>query len=46
MGPHSLGPFNLLIGESYATIIWVRFQVIFTEVRSRWASYENIPGVE
>ncbi|MFQ6628999.1 hypothetical protein Gotur_007297 [Gossypium turneri] len=31
MGPYSLGPFNLLIGESYATIFWVRFRIIFTK---------------
>ncbi|MBA0729065.1 hypothetical protein Golax_025849 [Gossypium laxum] len=35
MGPHSSSPFNLLIGESYATIFWVRFRIIFTEVGSR-----------
>ncbi|MBA0868360.1 hypothetical protein Goshw_012328 [Gossypium schwendimanii] len=41
MGPHSPGPFDLLIGESYATVFWVRFQIIFMEVGSRWASYET-----
>ncbi|MFQ6638826.1 hypothetical protein Gotur_016213 [Gossypium turneri] len=35
MGLHSPGPFNLLIGEPYVTIFWVRFWIIFTEVRSR-----------
>ncbi|MBA0669740.1 hypothetical protein Goklo_024705 [Gossypium klotzschianum] len=35
MGPYSPSPFNLLIGEPYATIFWVRFRIIFTEVRSR-----------
>ncbi|MBA0696381.1 hypothetical protein Goari_002935 [Gossypium aridum] len=38
MGLYSLGSFNLLIGESYATIFWVRFWIISTEVESRWAS--------
>ncbi|MBA0664319.1 hypothetical protein Goklo_004350 [Gossypium klotzschianum] len=41
MGPHSRGPFNLRIGEPYATIFWVRFRIIFTKVGSRWASYET-----
>ncbi|MBA0692977.1 hypothetical protein Goari_010497 [Gossypium aridum] len=41
MGPYSSGPFNLLIKEPYATIFRVRFQKIFTEVRSRWAGYET-----
>ncbi|MBA0784707.1 hypothetical protein Gotri_024996 [Gossypium trilobum] len=41
MGLHSPGLFNLLIGESYATIFWVRFWIIFTEVRLRWAGYET-----
>ncbi|MBA0652968.1 hypothetical protein Goklo_020180 [Gossypium klotzschianum] len=35
MGTHSPGPLNLLIGEPYVTIFWVRFQIIFTKVRSR-----------
>ncbi|MBA0648546.1 hypothetical protein Goklo_016246 [Gossypium klotzschianum] len=35
MGLYSLGLPNLLIGESYATIFWVRFRIIFTEVGSR-----------
>ncbi|MBA0631789.1 hypothetical protein Godav_000629 [Gossypium davidsonii] len=35
MGPHSLSLFSLLIGEPYATIFWVRFRIIFMEVRSR-----------
>ncbi|MFQ6657324.1 hypothetical protein Gotur_027049 [Gossypium turneri] len=35
MGPYSPGPFNLLIGESYVTIFWVRFWIIFTEVELR-----------
>ncbi|MBA0786078.1 hypothetical protein Gotri_025675 [Gossypium trilobum] len=34
MGPYSLGPLNLLIGEPYATIFWVQFYIIFTEVES------------
>ncbi|MBA0786772.1 hypothetical protein Gotri_026164 [Gossypium trilobum] len=41
MSLHSPGPFNLLIGKSYVTIFWVRFWIIFTEVRSRWAGYET-----
>ncbi|KAG8473281.1 hypothetical protein CXB51_035204 [Gossypium anomalum] len=41
MGLHSPGPFNLLIGEPYATIFWVRFWIIFTEVESRWAGCET-----
>ncbi|MBA0880753.1 hypothetical protein Goshw_029931 [Gossypium schwendimanii] len=41
MDLYSPGPFNLLIRESYATIFWVRFQILFTEVRSRWAGYET-----
>ncbi|MBA0802838.1 hypothetical protein Gohar_013108 [Gossypium harknessii] len=41
MVPHSPGPFNLLIREPYATIFWVRFRIIFTVVRSRWACYET-----
>ncbi|MBA0706269.1 hypothetical protein Golax_018391 [Gossypium laxum] len=41
MGPHSLDPFNLLIGEPYVTIFWVRFWIIFTEIGSRWAGYET-----
>ncbi|MBA0737073.1 hypothetical protein Gogos_010553 [Gossypium gossypioides] len=41
MNPYSLGLFNLLIGEPYATIFWVRFWIIFTEVESRWAGYET-----
>ncbi|MBA0876490.1 hypothetical protein Goshw_020725 [Gossypium schwendimanii] len=35
MGPYSSSPFNLLIGEPYATIFWVRFWIIFKEVESR-----------
>ncbi|MBA0655516.1 hypothetical protein Goklo_007994 [Gossypium klotzschianum] len=35
MGQHSPSPFNLLIGEPYAMIFWVRFSIIFTEIRSR-----------
>ncbi|MBA0880752.1 hypothetical protein Goshw_029931, partial [Gossypium schwendimanii] len=31
MDLYSPGPFNLLIRESYATIFWVRFQILFTE---------------
>ncbi|MBA0661786.1 hypothetical protein Goklo_006036 [Gossypium klotzschianum] len=41
MGPYSLGPFNLLIGELYATIFCMQFQIIFMEVESRWAGYET-----
>ncbi|MBA0722785.1 hypothetical protein Golax_003430 [Gossypium laxum] len=41
MGPYSLGPFNLLIEEPYATIFCVQFQIIFMEVGSRWAGYET-----
>ncbi|MBA0797093.1 hypothetical protein Gohar_007816 [Gossypium harknessii] len=41
MSPYSPGPFTLLIGEPYATIFWVRFQIIFTDVRTRWAGYET-----
>ncbi|MFQ6638848.1 hypothetical protein Gotur_015522 [Gossypium turneri] len=41
MGLHSPSPSNLLIGELYVTIFWVRFQIIFTEVGSRWAGYET-----
>ncbi|MBA0809435.1 hypothetical protein Gohar_025088 [Gossypium harknessii] len=41
MGPYSPGPFNLLIKETYAMIFWVRFRIIFTEVRSRWPGYET-----
>ncbi|MBA0653895.1 hypothetical protein Goklo_020996 [Gossypium klotzschianum] len=43
MGLHSPGSFNLLIGKQYATIFWVQFRIIFTEVRSRWAGYGHIP---
>ncbi|KAG8473357.1 hypothetical protein CXB51_035500 [Gossypium anomalum] len=32
MGPYSLGPLNLLIGEPYVKIFWVRFRIIFTEI--------------
>ncbi|MFQ6635247.1 hypothetical protein Gotur_011909 [Gossypium turneri] len=28
---HSPGLFNLLIGESYVTIFWVQFWIIFTK---------------
>ncbi|MFQ6629300.1 hypothetical protein Gotur_007145 [Gossypium turneri] len=35
MGLYSPGLLNLLIGEPYATIFWVRFRIIFTEVGSR-----------
>ncbi|MBA0695182.1 hypothetical protein Goari_005414 [Gossypium aridum] len=35
MGPHSSGPFNLLIDEPYVTIFWVRFRIILTEIGSR-----------
>ncbi|MBA0819816.1 hypothetical protein Gohar_003757, partial [Gossypium harknessii] len=41
MSPYSPGPFNLLILELYATIFWVQFRIIFTEVESRWAGYET-----
>ncbi|MBA0809650.1 hypothetical protein Gohar_025286 [Gossypium harknessii] len=41
MGPHLPGLFNLLTGEPYAMIFWVRFQIIFMEVGSRW-----VPGAE
>ncbi|MBA0576503.1 hypothetical protein Golob_024567 [Gossypium lobatum] len=41
MGLYSPGLLNLLIKEPYATIFWVRFQIIFTEVGSRWAGYET-----
>ncbi|MBA0862595.1 hypothetical protein Goshw_010523, partial [Gossypium schwendimanii] len=41
MGPHLPGPFNLLIGEPYVMIFWVRFRIIFTNVGLRWASYET-----
>ncbi|MBA0779397.1 hypothetical protein Gotri_003652 [Gossypium trilobum] len=41
MSSHSPGPFNLLIGEPYATIFCVRFRIIFMEVGSRWAGYET-----
>ncbi|MBA0762882.1 hypothetical protein Gotri_012434 [Gossypium trilobum] len=41
MGPYSPGLLNLLIGESYATISWVQFRIIFTEVGLRWAGYET-----
>ncbi|MBA0853952.1 hypothetical protein Goshw_024309 [Gossypium schwendimanii] len=46
MGPHSLGPFNLLIGESYATIIWVRFQIIFTETKVERIRYARAYIIE
>ncbi|MFQ6654132.1 hypothetical protein Gotur_025227, partial [Gossypium turneri] len=35
MGLYSPDPLNLLIGEPYATIFWVQFRIIFTEVGSR-----------
>ncbi|MBA0781712.1 hypothetical protein Gotri_002605 [Gossypium trilobum] len=35
MYPYSPGPFNLLIGEPYVTIFWVRFRIIFTKVELR-----------
>ncbi|MBA0876364.1 hypothetical protein Goshw_026531 [Gossypium schwendimanii] len=41
MGSHSPSLFNLLIGEPYATIFWVRFRIIFMEVGSRWVGYET-----
>ncbi|MBA0773314.1 hypothetical protein Gotri_008599 [Gossypium trilobum] len=41
MGSHSPNPFNLLIVEPYVTNFWVRFRIIFKEVRSRWAGYET-----
>ncbi|KAK5825620.1 hypothetical protein PVK06_020476 [Gossypium arboreum] len=41
MGLQSPGLFNLLIGESYVTIFWLRFWVIFTEVGLRWVGYET-----
>ncbi|MBA0798990.1 hypothetical protein Gohar_009531 [Gossypium harknessii] len=41
MGLHSPSPFNLLIEEPYTTIFWVRFWIIFTEVRLRWVGYET-----
>ncbi|MBA0710704.1 hypothetical protein Golax_009973 [Gossypium laxum] len=41
MAPYSPGPLNLLIGEPYVTIFWVRFQILFMEVGSLWASYER-----
>ncbi|MBA0868300.1 hypothetical protein Goshw_011414 [Gossypium schwendimanii] len=41
MGPNSPSSLNLLIGEPYVTIFWVRFQIIFMKVRSRWAGYET-----
>ncbi|MBA0633347.1 hypothetical protein Godav_001964 [Gossypium davidsonii] len=44
MGLYSLSPFNLLIEEPYATIFWVRFWIIFTEIRSRWLVTKHIPG--
>ncbi|MBA0858925.1 hypothetical protein Goshw_001772 [Gossypium schwendimanii] len=34
MGPYSPGPLNLMIGEPYIKIFWVRFQILFTEVES------------
>ncbi|MBA0820531.1 hypothetical protein Gohar_028437, partial [Gossypium harknessii] len=40
MGPYSLGSLNLLIRESYATIFWVRFWILFTKVGSIWAGSE------
>ncbi|MBA0875722.1 hypothetical protein Goshw_019587 [Gossypium schwendimanii] len=36
MDPYSPGLFNLLIEKPYATILWVQFRIIFTEVGSRW----------
>ncbi|MBA0688531.1 hypothetical protein Goari_006308, partial [Gossypium aridum] len=39
MSLYSLSPLNLLIGEPYVTIFWVRFQILFTEVGSIWAHY-------
>ncbi|MBA0857124.1 hypothetical protein Goshw_007833 [Gossypium schwendimanii] len=41
MGSHLPGLFNLLIEEPYATIFWVRFRIIFTKVKSRWAGYKT-----
>ncbi|MFQ6665955.1 hypothetical protein Gotur_032490 [Gossypium turneri] len=41
MGPYSPGLLNLLIGESYVTILWVRFHILFTEVGSIWVGYER-----
>ncbi|MBA0862409.1 hypothetical protein Goshw_008065 [Gossypium schwendimanii] len=41
MSSYSLSPLNLLIGEPYVTIFWVRFQILFTEVGSIWARYER-----
>ncbi|MBA0646223.1 hypothetical protein Goklo_014202 [Gossypium klotzschianum] len=41
MGPYSPGSLNLLIEESYVTIFWVRFQILFTEVGSIWVGYET-----
>ncbi|KAG8478361.1 hypothetical protein CXB51_028113 [Gossypium anomalum] len=32
---------SLLIEKPYATIFWVRFQIIFMEVGSRWAGYKT-----
>ncbi|MBA0756682.1 hypothetical protein Gogos_022017 [Gossypium gossypioides] len=40
MGLYSPNSLNLLIGELYATIFWVRFWIIFTKVGLRWTSYE------
>ncbi|MBA0770295.1 hypothetical protein Gotri_018951 [Gossypium trilobum] len=39
MDLYSLGALNLLIGESYVTIFWVRFWILFTEVESIWTGY-------
>ncbi|MBA0654428.1 hypothetical protein Goklo_021434 [Gossypium klotzschianum] len=39
---HSPGLFNLLIGESYVTIFWVQFWIIFTKVGSKWVGYETL----
>ncbi|MFQ6627549.1 hypothetical protein Gotur_004767 [Gossypium turneri] len=41
MDPYSPGSLNLLIGEPYVMIFWVRFWIIFTEVGSIWAGYER-----
>ncbi|MFQ6646271.1 hypothetical protein Gotur_018897 [Gossypium turneri] len=41
MGLYSPDPLYLLIGKPYATVFWVRFWIIFTEVGSRWASYDT-----
>ncbi|MBA0735309.1 hypothetical protein Gogos_019169, partial [Gossypium gossypioides] len=41
MGPYSPGPLNLQIGESYVTIFWVRFQILFMKFGLIWASYET-----